>query len=289
MPKSPEMVRAEAEYSPPDSFEENWIIEEDGEPLGLAVVFDPSAQAPIEWLEGDILVLASHEVKLVPELISHALESAQRAKAKRIGLWTVSRMTAASALLLERGFEINQVAPVSRLDLGRPVPDRLRRKADEAAELGLRFASIAQLEAEGYDWKLNLYQSTAEMRQDMPSAEPITDIPFEHYVKSIADDSLFRRDLMFAMLDEDRIVAYTRVVPSAQNDTVLTGMTGVVRSHRRRGLATALKVFSIDLMVSQGKRFLVTDNDERNPMYQLNLELGFEKVFEFWRHNLALA
>lgn len=289
MPKSPDMVRAEAEYSPPESFEENWLIEENDEPVAMAVLFDPSAQNPIEWLEGDILVLASHEASLVPELIERSFESANRAKVKRLGLWTISRMLTAHDLLTGRGFAVNQVAPVSRLDLAKPLPDRLRRKAEDAAKLGLRTASIAQLESEGFDWKRKLYDSTSEMRQDMPSAEPNLDIPFEHYVNSIADESLFRRDLMFATLDGDRIVAYTRVVPSASEDTVLTGMTGVVRSHRRRGLATALKVASIDLMAAEGKRYLVTDNDERNPMFQLNLELGFEKIFEFWRYNIAIS
>lgn len=288
MPKSPEMVRAEAEYSPPESFEENWIIEDSAEAIGLVVVFDPAAQTPIEWLEGDLLVLASHEAELVPELVERSLESARKVGAKRIGLWTISRMHHANELLARMGFERNQVAPVSRLDLTQPVPARLRRKAESASKLGLRTASIAQLQREGFNWMRRLYDATSEMRQDMPSAEPIVDVPFEHYVKSIEYESLFRRDLMFATLDGDRIVAYTRVVPSASEDTVLTGMTGVARSHRRMGLATALKVASIDLMASEGRRYLVTDNDERNPMFQLNLELGFQRVFEFWRFNFTL-
>lgn len=288
MPKSPDMVRAEAEYSPPESFEENWLVEEEGVPLGLAVIFDPNSQSPIEWLEGDILVDSSQEATLVPGLIACCLESAKKVGAKRVGLWTVCRMEESNRILESMGFERNQVAPVSRLDLKKPVPERLRRKAEMASAAGLRSASIAELEAEGFDWKRKLYEATGEMRKDMPTAESVGDIPFEHYERTIEDESLFRRDLMFAMLDGDRIVAYNRVLPSAREDTVLTGMTGVVRSHRRRGLATALKVASIDLMASKDKRFLVTDNDDRNPMYQLNLELGFEKVFEFWRYNYFL-
>ncbi|MCD4691179.1 GNAT family N-acetyltransferase, partial [bacterium] len=55
-----------------------------------------------------------------------------------------------------------------------------------------------------------------------------------------------------------------------------TGLTGTVRSHRRRGIATALKVAAIDLAKKRGVATIETDNEENNPMYALNVELGFE-------------
>ncbi|MFY0535900.1 GNAT family N-acetyltransferase [Nannocystis pusilla] len=54
-----------------------------------------------------------------------------------------------------------------------------------------------------------------------------------------------------------------------------TGLTGVVRSHRRRGIATALKVHAIDFARRRGAERIVTRNEENNPMYDLNLMLGF--------------
>ena len=55
-----------------------------------------------------------------------------------------------------------------------------------------------------------------------------------------------------------------------------TVFTGVVRSHRRRGIAKALKVLAIDYAHRQGYQLIKTDNEEHNPMFQINLALGFQ-------------
>ena len=65
------------------------------------------------------------------------------------------------------------------------------------------------------------------------------------------------------------------------------GLTGVLRSHRRRGIATAVKLPTIDFARSVGARYISTDNEENNPMYQLNLKLGFRPMpawLDFEKH-----
>ena len=55
-----------------------------------------------------------------------------------------------------------------------------------------------------------------------------------------------------------------------------TGLTGVLRSHRRRGVATALKVTALSFAKKRSVKFVKTDNEENNPMYDLNMQLGFK-------------
>ena len=61
-------------------------------------------------------------------------------------------------------------------------------------------------------------------------------------------------------------------------DKLYTGLTGVRRAYRRRGIATALKTQAIAWAKTQGASYLETDNEENNPMYQLNLALGFQPI-----------
>lgn len=52
-------------------------------------------------------------------------------------------------------------------------------------------------------------------------------------------------------------------------------LTGVRRAWRRRGLATALKLKSIEQAHREGATMIVTGNEERNPMLAINQRLGF--------------
>ncbi len=64
-------------------------------------------------------------------------------------------------------------------------------------------------------------------------------------------------------------------IPAPGSPVLHTGMTGVLRSHRRQGLATALKVHAIQFAKAYGAKAINTSNEEHNPMFQLNLALGF--------------
>jgi mycothiol synthase len=61
----------------------------------------------------------------------------------------------------------------------------------------------------------------------------------------------------------------------ADPDTLASGLTGVVRSHRRRGIATALKVRACEYARRVGARAIETGSEEHNPMSILNAGLGF--------------
>ncbi len=50
----------------------------------------------------------------------------------------------------------------------------------------------------------------------------------------------------------------------------------MLRPYRRRGIATALKLRTIDYAQQHGARSITTGNEENNPMYQINLALGFQ-------------
>lgn len=71
----------------------------------------------------------------------------------------------------------------------------------------------------------------------------------------------------------------------ADDRFVYTGLTGVKRDYRRRGIATALKVKSIEVAQKDGFEFIETSNEENNPMFQLNLQLGYKPAPAWLRFN----
>jgi mycothiol synthase len=66
-------------------------------------------------------------------------------------------------------------------------------------------------------------------------------------------------------------------------------VTTTRREYRRRGIATALKVHIIQFAKARGVQEIFTTNDAQNPMYQLNLALGFQPQPSWVRVEKAIS
>jgi RimJ/RimL family protein N-acetyltransferase len=84
----------------------------------------------------------------------------------------------------------------------------------------------------------------------------------------------------FVALDGDEVVGYARLysMPAAPQ-RLENGFTGVRRSHRRRGLATALKRAQVSWAAENGYREILTSTVEGNDaMRGVNERLGYEAL-----------
>jgi GNAT superfamily N-acetyltransferase len=83
----------------------------------------------------------------------------------------------------------------------------------------------------------------------------------------------------FVALDDGSVVGYARLYETGLPHRLEHGLTAVRRSHRRRGLATALKQAQIRWAAGHGYRELVSDMVEGNaPMRAVNERLGYRPL-----------
>jgi GNAT superfamily N-acetyltransferase len=192
---------------------------------------------------------------------------------------TSTREDQADALrfLAKRGFRQQMRFPVSHLDVIAfdPAPFDGKVASVEASSIEIR--SLAEVAATDPDWKRKLWDLEWELLQDVPSPEPLTRQTFENFEERELGHPGFNPDALFIALDAGRWVGTSGLwMAEGDLEKLYTGLTGVVRSHRRRGLATAMKVRGIAFAQAYGARIIETDNEENNPMYDLNLQLGFK-------------
>ena len=155
-------------------------------------------------------------------------------------------------------------------------PDNFDTVADFKHAAAIRIAPLTQLREAYPDWQRKIWDLDWEFAQDEPQPVTISKPPLEQYVKDTFQGPSFRPDLWFVAVDDGRFVGLSQCAPVENEPQRLrAGMTGVARSHRRRGLATALKVNNIESARSQGVATIRTGNEENNPMYQINVNLGF--------------
>ena len=164
----------------------------------------------------------------------------------------------------------------SKLDLTAFDPTPFLEKVDLAQSYGIRLVSLSEMKTMFKDWLERVYEMEMDIGPDEPMAGEFTAQPLEEYAKAFNHPS-FLEDCWFIALDGDQSVGVSNIWNNKANPQKLyTGFTGVRRTHRRRGIAIALKLRAIEAAQKRGATSLITGNEENNPMYQINLKLGFK-------------
>ena len=178
--------------------------------------------------------------------------------------------------LEKRGFVAVMRWIVSVLNVSQFNVDSYRPLRQQLAESGVEIRPLPQQKQHDPNWLHNLYELDWALTQDEPQPSPPTKLPLEQYVKTFLDDPNVLEEAWFVAVENGRYLGMTQLYRKPNKPKEYgTGFTGVVRSHRRRGLATVLKSYAVEYAQQQGIETLRTGNEEKNPMYQLNKRLGF--------------
>ncbi len=154
-------------------------------------------------------------------------------------------------------------------------------------------ALIKKLESDGIrfydsknqmlDWP-NHYKKLEKLNwlidKDIPHPDGIkpTRMPFKQWKKVVLDfyNNSYGVEIV-AVKDNDYIGATNiAVYPKSEPHKGWTGELGVIREFRRKKIATALKIKAIEALLKKNITEVRTDNEENNPMYKININLGFK-------------
>ena len=163
----------------------------------------------------------------------------------------------------------------SRLDPASLDLDEWSRYTRQVADQGIEIKTVTDLESDpNRDRKL--YELEWLIDRDVPSPEPPSKVPFEEFQKVWERTNLLP-DAWFVAVDNGEYVGMTNLWTSQANAKLLyVGITGVTRSHRKRGIAMALKVRSVEFALQNGYNEIRTWNETNNQaMLGINNRLGF--------------
>jgi len=179
--------------------------------------------------------------------------------------------------LTQRGFQQTGGDRSSLLNVTSFDSARFADVVEHVRQQGIEIISYGEMVKRIPDYRQRCYEMHWDSFQDVPATGTRTQPSFEHYVKQTFENPDFVPETYFVALDDDQLVGESNLIPNHDNsEQMITEYTGVVRSHRRRGIASALKVRVIESAKARGIKTIVAGNDSRNPMYELNLQLGFQ-------------
>lgn len=173
-----------------------------------------------------------------------------------------------------QGFYRIQRDQLSALDLNRVDFDSFADVVLQVKESGIQLVTLPEYERENPEYKTALLDLHNAIYRDVPGLETVAG-SLEQFETSVLQHPSLLRDAWVLAMDGEHLVGMTYVSRFNDNDC-LTNLTGVIRSHRRRGITTAMKVTAFKIVRNMGFKRVLTSNEENNPMYQINLRFGFE-------------
>ncbi|HEX7005000.1 MAG TPA: GNAT family N-acetyltransferase [Trueperaceae bacterium] len=181
--------------------------------------------------------------------------------------------------LRQRGFEERMRFWESYLDVQKFDPAPYERVIEKVAAGGIVIRSEADLAGEA-DFERKLYEMLNEITMDVPVPDPFTPEPFERFVENRRKSINRIPEAYFIAIDSEtgRYAGTSALWKSHAAAYLKTGLTGVRREYRRRGIALALKLRGIEYARQVGAPGIKTDNESGNrPMLSINEMLGFER------------
>ena len=293
-PNTLEQWKYRDETARQDKFRARFVLLLDGQIIGFADVSDP------HWLnvEGHIqygqTIHPDHEELVVDRLPVH--DHVERHVLSLIAdrhtevLQTSARedKTVRVGWLTGNGYTAVMRYPSSSLDVDSFDFSLWEGCVEQVEASGIEFHSLACLQQHDPDWHAKLHEAWVEIDLDVPVPNEPKPMPVDEFDKMLNSPS-FRPETNLIAVDNGSLAAggprfgpyvgLTCVNPALSDSSVWDiWLTGVRRNWRRKGIATAIKLKSIAQARDMGGARFETGNEENNPMYDINIKLGFKPL-----------
>lgn len=283
-PNSPGTVEQALESQgllPDGAIAERRLVSREGTLVGYFVVMEAFWYSTPGRFENRLFLVPEYET---PELYEKILAESERRSvelgAKKTCYWERSIRPDALACFANRGYTETQRNPQGYVSPGQVDYSVFQDKLASVAAEGFVIKSLEELSTEDPLWERKYYDLNMDVMADVPLPDPFVPIPYEDFLKDIKTMDL--HCIMIAISKEGDWAAlsamdHNRVNPKVGN----TLLTGVRRDFRRKSLATAVKVVLMQRAQELGVEKMYTDNEEDNPMFLLNKQLGFVEEFQY--------
>lgn len=179
----------------------------------------------------------------------------------------------------QRGYSASLREQESLLDITVFDPARFAADIDRVLATGIRIESWTELQGLP-EAERRFHAMEAAIAVDVPSNDPHTPLGFEVWRKRLLESPKLLPDLNMIAVDPDdgdRFIGISNLWQEETEGRVETGLTGVLREYRKRGIATAMKVKALAAAKAADFEATITWNEENNRgMLGINQRLGFK-------------
>ncbi len=190
--------------------------------------------------------------------------------------------------LTANGYRAVRRSPSSSLDVATFDFGKWAGCVENVEASGIEFFSRAYLQEHDPDWHAKLHEAWVEIKLDATTSNGERPIPVDEFDKMLNNPVMCPETNLIAVDNGSPAASCSGFGPYAgltfANPLLRNAtdwgirFTGIRRAWRHRGIATAIKLKSIAQARDMGCTRMKTSNEENNPMYGINLRLGFESA-----------
>lgn len=260
---------------------EDFVAEQDGKVIAYASYTQFAGAYHPQKFWGWVFVMPAYQNKTIGTQLFQAILAALQPY-DPISLRTTTREDQAAALhLLDKwGFDESRRYWESRLDIRSFDMTPYLKAAENPFSHGIEITTLAVLSKRDSAYKEKYYDMWCETRLDVPRSEPTTKVTYEHWHTWIMESPYMIPEATFIALDKttQSYVGVSQLLKAADGEHLQTGLTGVRRAYRRKGIALAIKLKGIAYAKEHGASEIRTSNESNNQgMLAINERLGYVK------------
>ena len=259
----------------------HWVFVSQGEWVGYADAMIPWWWSAPNALMARIGVHPQHRNQGIgTQLLKHLVQFAQTKNCVSLGGDVFDLHPEDLRFVEKYGFELKQKDTCSIYDTRKPIPQRLKDIHHRVCALGTEIIRGDQFaERHRGDWQKMWWAFETKTVADVPCPSERKPMSFEKWQARLSSPSFSPREFFFAF-DEAQLVGLSGgVIFPGEASKGGVHFTGVLKSHRRKKIATALKVAATQHLIDAGVQEIVTNNEKDNPMLKLNEIFGFVPAY----------
>lgn len=184
------------------------------------------------------------------------------------------------AFLQKQGFVECERFWSSRLAVASFDPEILRGAADRVQASGVTIRTYAELEGDP-ERDRKVYDLDCLVSRDFPHVDPHVPLPFDEYQRRVIQENPhFLPDAWFIAIEKESgsYIGVSLLTKPSLGDYLNTGLTGVLREYRGKGIASALKLRAALYAKEKNVAEIRTNNAQANKeMLAINEKMGFVK------------
>lgn len=279
-PATPDELRHRDEKRNENMRHDKFLIEADGKAVAVGEYDQHMSFYDPHKFYVQIAVLPEYQGRgFGKAMYAHILAALRPFAPKALHSDTLSDRERGVRFLADRGFDLVQREQSSKCDPSKFDPTLYTAELEKVAAQGIAIRTFAELK----ETDPNVYEKFEalhwQMLHDIPHTEEPTRIPMDEFMKRF-DSPRFLPDANFFAVNEatGEYAGISMLWGSGGNNDLHTGMTGVLESYRKRGIATALKIHALTYAKKRNADAVWTSNEVGNVgMLGINFRFGFEK------------